>query len=40
MSVLHIAEKNSIAKSVADVLSSHKKRAVFSNSLYNPVFEF
>lgn len=40
MSVLHIAEKNSIAKEVANVLSRSSKRTVFTNSQYNPVFEF
>ena len=38
MSILHVAEKNSIAKEVANILSRSSKRTVLSLSKYNPVF--
>lgn len=40
MSYLHIAEKNSIAKEVANILSDGTKKPGFTRSQYNPVYEF
>ena len=40
MSVLHVAEKNSIAKEVANILSHSSKRSIPTLSKYNPIFEF
>lgn len=40
MSYLHIAEKNSIAKEVAQVLSNGSKRTGNTISKFNPVFHF
>lgn len=40
MSVLHVAEKNSIAKEVANVLSRSSRRNIPSISKYNPIYEF
>jgi hypothetical protein len=38
MSYLHIAEKNSIAKEVANILSDGTKKTGFTRSTYNPVY--
>jgi DNA topoisomerase-3 len=40
MSYLHIAEKNSIAKEVAQILSGGNKRTGHTLSKYNPVYLF
>jgi len=40
MSYLHIAEKNSIAKEVASILSNGNKRTAQTLSKFNPVFLF
>jgi DNA topoisomerase-3 len=40
MSFLHIAEKNSIAKEVAQILSEGSKRTGPTQSKYNPVYLF
>lgn len=40
MSYLHIAEKNSIAKEVSNILSDGTKKTGFTRSQYNPVYEF
>lgn len=40
MSYLHIAEKNSIAKEVAQILSEGTKRVGTTLSKYNPVYLF
>jgi hypothetical protein len=40
MSYLHIAEKNSIAKEVAQILSEGNKRSGHTLSKYNPVYLF
>lgn len=40
MSYLHIAEKNSIAKEVSNILSDGTKRNGFTRSQFNPVYEF
>lgn len=40
MSVLHVAEKNSIAKEVANILSNSTKRTGVTLSKFNPIFEF
>lgn len=40
MSFLHIAEKNSIAKEVASILSGGSKRTGMTLSKFNPVFLF
>ena len=40
MSYLHIAEKNSITKEVANVLSNNNRRTVNTLSKFNPVFEY
>lgn len=40
MSYLHIAEKNSIAKEVAQILSEGSKRTGHTLSKFNPVFLF
>ncbi len=38
MSYLHIAEKNSIAKEVSNILSDGTKKAGFTRSQFNPVY--
>jgi hypothetical protein len=40
MSYLHIAEKNSIAKEVASILSDGSRRTTTTLSKFNPVFLF
>lgn len=40
MSYLHIAEKNSIAKEVAQILSEGSKRTGHTQSKFNPVYQF
>jgi len=40
MSYLHIAEKNSIAKEVAQILSAGTRRTGTTLSKFNPVFHF
>jgi DNA topoisomerase-3 len=40
MSYLHIAEKNSIAKEVSNILSDGTRKTGFTRSQYNPVYEF
>ena len=40
MAVLHVAEKNSIAKEVASILSHSKRTTGLTLSKFNPVFNF
>lgn len=40
MSILHVAEKNSIAKEVANVLSQSNRRTIPTLSKFNPIYEF
>lgn len=38
MSILHVAEKNSIAKEVSNILSNNNRRNIPSRSKYNPIY--
>ncbi len=38
MITLHVAEKNSIAKEVAAILSNNSRRTIDTLSKYNPIF--